>query len=91
MATAIDKNFSDARWQAQGPKLLEPTIGEFWGKILRSWGISEDYFLKVYQSQSNGMKMNPEILTTTHNCLRVHQKGHARCPTVILGSNSSNR
>ena len=26
MAIAIDKNFSDARWQAQGPKLLEPTM-----------------------------------------------------------------
>ena len=26
MATANDKNFSDARWQAQGQKLLEPTI-----------------------------------------------------------------
>ena len=27
MATAIDKNFSGAKWQAQGSKLLEPTIG----------------------------------------------------------------
>ena len=26
MATAIDENFSGARWQAQDPKLLEPTI-----------------------------------------------------------------
>ena len=26
MATANDKKFSDARWQAQGPKVLEPTI-----------------------------------------------------------------
>ena len=25
MATANDKHFSDAKWQAQGPKLLEPT------------------------------------------------------------------
>ena len=27
MATAYDKNFSDARWQAHGQKLLEPTKG----------------------------------------------------------------
>ena len=26
METANDKNISDARWQTQGPKLLEPTI-----------------------------------------------------------------
>ena len=26
MAIANDTNFSDAMWQAQGPKLLEPTI-----------------------------------------------------------------
>ena len=26
MAPANDKKFFDARWQAQGPKLLEPTI-----------------------------------------------------------------
>ena len=26
MATANDKKFSDARWQSQGSKLLEPSI-----------------------------------------------------------------
>ena len=38
MATAIDKNFSDARWQAQGPKFLEPTIVSIFG-ILLSWKV----------------------------------------------------
>ena len=26
MTTAIDNHFSEAKWQAQGPKLLEPTV-----------------------------------------------------------------
>ena len=41
METANDKNFSDARWQAQGPTLLEPAIATISTKdgAMRLWQI----------------------------------------------------
>ena len=39
MATANDKRFSVARWQAQGPKLLEPTIDGIGDVINNSEGL----------------------------------------------------
>ena len=54
MATANDKNTGDARWQAQGPKLLEPIGTKFCEEneaLLVVQSINEslfsDYKLKV--------------------------------------------
>ena len=47
MATAKDKNFSDARWQAQGPKLLEPTITHCLKLVDMSYCKVDEY--KIYK------------------------------------------
>ena len=58
MATANDKNFSNARWQAQGPKLLESTMVKVYVMTLN---LSKVDFIYMEQNMLYAPSLSPSL------------------------------